>query len=259
MSQEEWVEKKREERLEEFAPPHSLLKNVDTMESINKKAENLCCSRKSKGKDKRRYQDANNKDIVGDSVKVCVNNIHVNSSVQSNNEESNLNSLLKNNSGSYLNQIYETNNIKYSSSFVPEYVGLTSADKTEFSGTIKLNQHRNSNKFSAKIDQTHEYIKTPNQNQAVNNKTNSMNNYLSFDAFASSEQSTEHFRNTKRKWAETAPPATMEYFAGNLNRKKERKTEKVDLAESLSAGLHYNKELTEKKNKTRVKGLLDIV
>lgn len=257
LSQEEWVEKKREERLEEFAPPQSLLKNVDTMESINKKADQFYCSRKAK--DKRRYKDANNKDIVEDSAKVFVNNKHFSSSVQCSNEESNLNSLLINNSGYYLNQIRETNSTKCISSFMPEYVRLTSTDQSECSDTIKLKQYPNSNKFSAKIDQTYKDIKTPKQNQAVDNKTKSTNNYLSLDAPASSERSTEHFKNTKRKWAETAPPATMEYFAGNLKGRKEKKTEKVDLAESLSAGLHYIKELTEKKNKTRVKGLLDIV
>lgn len=247
LSQEEWVEKKREERLEEFAPPQSLLKNVGTN------------SRIAKITDKRKYKDANDKEMVGDSAKVFANNKIISLSVQNNNEESNLNSLLKNNSGSYLNQILETTNIKSSSSFLPEYVQLTSTDKTEFSDTIKLKQHPNSDKFSPKIDKTYKDIKSSKQNQTVDKKNKSIINYLSFDAPASSEQSTEHFKNTKRKWAETAPPATMEYFAGNLNRRKERKTEKVNLAESVSAGLHYIKELTEKKNKTRVKGLLDIV
>lgn len=246
LSQEEWVERKREERLEEFAPPQSLLKNVDTN------------SRIAKATDKRKYKDANDKEMVGDSAKVFANNKIISLSVQNNNEESNLNSLLKNNSGSYLNRIHETTNIKSSSSFLPEYVQLTSTDKTEFSDTIKLKQP-NSDKFSPKIDKTYKDIKSSKQNPTVNIKNKSINNYLSFDAPASSEQSTEHFKNTKRKWAETAPPATMEYFAGNLNRRKERKTEKVNLAESVSAGLHYIRELTEKKNKTRVKGLLDIV
>lgn len=247
LSQEEWVERKREERLEEFAPPQSLLKNVNTN------------SRIAKATDKRKYKDANDKEMVGDSAKVFANNKIISLSVQNNNEKSNINSLVKNNSGSYLNQIHETTNIKSSSSFLPEYVQLTSTDKTEFSDTIKLKQHPNSDKFSPKIDKTYKDIKSPKQNQTVNKKNKSINNYLSFDAQPSSEQSTEHFKNTKRKWAETAPPATMEYFAGNLNRRKERKTEKVNLAESVSAGLHYIKELTEKKNKTRVKGLLDIV
>lgn len=259
LSQEEWVAKKREERLDEFAPPNSLLKNVDTMESINKKAENFCYSRKAKGKDIKRFNDANKKDIFGDSAKVSVNNKHFNLSVQSNNEELNLNSLLKNNSGSYLNQLQEANNIKYSCNYMPEYVGLTSSDKTEFSGRIDFNQHPNSNMFSAKLDQTYKEIKTPKQNQTVNNKTEIINNYSSFDASASSKQSTEHCRSTKRKWVEIAPPTTMEYFAGNLSRKNEKTTDKVNLAESLSAGLHYIKELTEKKNSKRVKGLLDIV
>lgn len=247
LSQEEWVEKKREERLEEFAPPQSLLKNVDTN------------SRIAKATDKRKYKGANDKEVVGDSAKVFANNKIISLSVKNNNEESNLNSLLKNNSGSYLNQIHKTTNIKSSSSFLPEYVQLTSTDKTEFSDTIKLKQHPNSDKFSPKIDKTYKDIKSSKKNQTVNIKNKSINNYLSFDAPASSELTTEHFKNTKRKWAETAPPATMEYFAGNLNRRKERKTEKVNLAESVSAGLHYIRELTEKKNKTRVKGLLDIV
>uniref|UniRef100_A0A1B6G1S0 CCDC174 alpha/beta GRSR domain-containing protein n=1 Tax=Cuerna arida TaxID=1464854 RepID=A0A1B6G1S0_9HEMI len=285
MSQEEWIEKKRLERPEEFAPPISHVKVADEKKhftfnsTLNKPPKMTKSSRINKGKSIDHPKNSDNlivnmssgsscEDIKGTSCQSdsADNILH---STQNNMSDTKARDWKKTsdeidaflakvraNSSNSADQDYKNNEAN-----TPGTVCIDStvrdperrqAHSTNESFEYSDNAH-NLSKETTFSRNTTTFIK-----HSILPNTNKKHSNIISDEFPKSTDSSQH-SIAKRKWAEIAPPASMSYYTSNIGNKQSNTVNSPQLADSISVGLNYLKTQTKEKEKKRLKGLLDII
>ncbi|KAG8338633.1 hypothetical protein J6590_000307 [Homalodisca vitripennis] len=277
MSQEEWIEKKRLERPEEFAPPVSHVKVANEKKpftfnsTLNKPPKMTKSSKINKGKSIHHPKNSNNLSVNMSSGSSCEN--IKGTSCQSDSAENIFHSTQNNISNTIARDWKKT------SDDIDAFLAKVRANccdstdqecKNNESDTLgvrdpECRQAHRTNELFEYSDNTHDlsnkthFSKNSSHiNHSVFPNTNEKHSNIISHKFSMSTDSSQQ-NIIKRKWAEIAPPASMSYYTSNMGKKQPSTKNNPQLEDSISVGLNYLKAQTKEKENKRLKGLLDIV
>lgn len=276
MTQEEWVDKKRQERPAEFAPPSTLA--VEAAVELSHSVANKSNFFTTKKPNSNKYSNPFNKQdhsFTNRKSSEVQNQANIESETTSSSTVTDPNSAGQDHEKESFIKNYKDTKTREWKPTLADIEKLLEKTKKQTSG---LSQTSNSSGFSRDLtskvptkkvseERNQQREKLPfNQYQSTSSvdsppKIGDIINEVDEDGVLSSTPKNSE-ANTKRynkKWAAIPPPAAMSYYTEENARTKPSHKRSGDIADSLSVGMNLLKERSEEKSNKRLKGLLDII
>lgn len=274
MTQEEWVEKKRSERPQEFAPPSSFLGSTENtaMPSFKKKKNSKYVKHKLHKHDNPESGQigplpaTHQTHASHDSTTSVPPEIFCSRVTEISQEEITCSNRLESEKGYQNNAKSISSNVCNVNIYMPfEDNNMSSkTEKTPFCPDKTQNKYLNKSLVSTFKNSKNIIINEIDESDKMDEIINPKSTNVGAEGEVGStsdinKDSASHQRCTvKRKWAEIAPPACMAYYnnctASSVVRQSSSKS---NISESISFGLNFLKSKEEKTS--RVKGLLDMI
>lgn len=279
MTQEEWIDKKRQERPSEFAPPSSQMNEapIDFSQPVPKKTNYFTTKKTNSSKNRNLHNkqdwvyhsstDPCSSEVLtqATSSSTFTHPVSINTNVEQTVYTKNLKSK-DSQSRDWKPTVADIENLlaktkEQTSGLVSQTSssGDSSRDPTSKTPTVKNSEekyHHREKSFCDPLNQKHQ-----GSSIETSHKISELINEVDEGEVSTSNSGNSEF-NTKRynkKWAAIPPPAAMSYYTEENARTKPNYKRSGDMADSLSVGRNLLKERLEEKNNKRLKGLLDII